>query len=263
MIPTLTLNDSNDIPALGLGTWQLTGAGCQNAVRDALTLGYPLIDTAEFYGNETEVGTGIGKTEVFLSTKVWWEHLSYESVKKACDSSLKKLGRKHLDLYLIHWPHPTEKMDNAYKALSDLKKDGKIKSIGVSNFTIDQLKDARAYIPVAVNQIELHPYLQQKEMQEYCKKVGIKIMAYSPLARGHVISDKTLSEIGNKHGKTCGQVTLRWIIQKGIIAIPKASSMTHLKENLEIFDFELNDGEMKKIDALDKGERIVRYLHLK
>ncbi len=246
------------IPALGLGTWQLRGKECAASVAAALGMGYRHVDTAQIYENESEVGEGIKKSDVtrgdiFLTTKVWMDRLHDGDLQKSVDESLKRLKTDYVDLLLIHWPVDDVPFAEQLKALQDVQKKGKAKLIGVSNFTVAQLKQVTDQIKavIATNQVEYHPYLSQKPVLDFCRTHGMFLTAYSPIARGAVAKDKTIQEIAKKHGKTPGQVTLRWLIQQGnVAAIPKAASEKHLKENFEIFDFKLADDEMKRIHGL-------------
>ena len=264
-IPTKRLASKEEMPLLGLGTWQLKGKTCEQAVREALKLGYTHIDTAEFYGNEEEIGKAIAgedRSRLFITSKVAPHHLSHKGVLKACDRSLRKLGTDYLDLYLIHWPrrkrHTTEVL-SAFKKLHD---EGKIRSFGVSNFTINHLKDIKRImeelgVPISVNQVEYHPGLDQKELLRYCEEQGIALTAYSPIARGKATKSETLGLIGKEHGKSAAQVALRWLVQKGIVVIPKASSKEHVEQNMAIFDFKLKEEEMASIDAMGGDQRLI------
>lgn len=264
-IPNIKLNTGYDMPVLGFGTWQLKGEQCKESVRQALELGYNHIDTAEMYGNEEYVGEaikGIDRSSLFITSKVWPQNLSYDGVKKAFENSVSKLGTDYLDLYLIHWPSKEADYDSVLKSFKELIDEGKIKSFGVSNFTTRLLDDIteraeKAGIKISVNQVEFHPMLYQKKLLDYCKEKGITVTAYSPLGRGSVFGNDALSEIARNHDMNEGQVSLAWLRQRGLIAIPKASSREHIKGNLESLNLELSDDELKKIDELGKDERIV------
>jgi diketogulonate reductase-like aldo/keto reductase len=255
------LKDGNSIPALGLGTWQLTGEICVRVVRRALELGYVHIDTAEIYGNQREIGRaikGFPRSELFLTSKVWTNHLWYEEVLEACDRTLEELGTDYIDLYLIHWPNDEVPLKETLKAMRKLKEKGKVRSVGVSNFDVGHLEEALVVEErlVVVNQIEFHPYLYPKEVHEFCKRRGIVVTAYSPLGRGRVLQDEKIRRIARKLGRTPAQICLRWAIQKGAVVIPKASSAEHLKENLEVFGWELSEEDMADLDSLNKGPGI-------
>ncbi|MCK4715020.1 MAG: aldo/keto reductase, partial [Candidatus Aenigmarchaeota archaeon] len=247
-IPEVKLSDGHRMPILGLGTWQLAGDTCLNAVKEALKLGYAHIDTADIYGNHREVGEAIkghDRSELFITTKAWRSDFAYDNLLKACDRSLKEIGTEYLDLYLLHWPNDSFPISETMKALNKLVEDGKVRSIGISNFDEDRIEEAikHSKVPIVTNQVEFHAHLYQKELLEYSKNMSIVITAYSPVARGHIMSDRLLKEIGDRQGKTVGQVSLRWLVQHGIVVIPK-STRPHLRENMDIFDWKLTEKEM-------------------
>lgn len=258
------LIDGNEMPVIGLGTWQLTRGKCINTVKRAYEIGYKHIDTAEAYGNEKEIGEALkdlNRDELFITSKVWFDGLDYDGMIKACDGSLNDLGVDYIDLYLLHWPKEGLDYEEIFKAFKKLKDDGKIKSIGVSNFTVNHLKEVLPIvkelgIKIDVNQVEFHVFLYQKELLEFCKNEGIVLTAYSPLARGEVLGNEVLKKIGEKYDKTESQVALRWLIEKGLIVIPKASSEEHLKDNFDI-DFSLDEEDIEKIDNLNQDKRMV------
>ena len=260
----IELNNGTLMPQLGLGTWQLNSSECIHSVKRALELGYTHIDTAEMYMNEEEIGVAIknsAREKLFITSKVWQKDLTYERVLKACEISLTKLGTEYLDLYLIHWPDKYMDLRDVLKAFKKLYDEKKIRAFGVSNFTINHLKDAlkvtnELNLPISVNQVEFHPYLYQKELLNFCKEHNIILTAYSPLIKGKIVSDETINKIANKHEKTPGQVTLQWMIQKSIVVIPKASSENHLKENINL-NFSLDEEDIMKIDNIDKKERLI------
>ncbi len=257
MIPKL-----NNIPILGLGTWDLRGNQCVETVKLALELGYTHIDTAESYNNENEIGIGIksfDRSKLFITSKVWPGNLKHDDVLKACDNSLNKLGTGYLDLYLIHWPSFKIPLEESLPAFNRLFDQGKIKAFGISNFTIPLVKESleKAQLPIITNQVEFHPLLYQKELLDFCKSKNIVITAYCPVARGHVFNNKVLVDIGIKYNKTAAQISLKWLLQKGIIAIPKASSVEHLKENIDVFDFELSSDDIEKINNINEDKRLV------
>jgi len=257
------LKDGTEIPLIGLGTWQLEGDICYHAVKTALEIGYHHIDTAYIYSNHSfvkEAIKGFNIEDLFLTTKIWREHLEPEKVEFATDLCLRQLAVDYVDLMLIHWPDNKLKMYETINKLYQMKDKGKVKSIGVSNFTINHLKDLIANgVEISVNQVEFHPYLYQQELLEFCKEYGIAVIAYSPLARGNVLKDSVIQTIAQKYSKTPSQVSLRWILQKEMIAIPKASSKNHIKENCKIFDFELSTEDMSLIDNiyLQNSQRII------
>ena len=257
-IETVTLNNGVEMPILGFGTLYLNDELGIQCVADAISLGYRLIDTATVYGNEESVGggiklSGINRDELFVTSKVWVDDYGYEQAKKAFQTSLDKLGLDYLDLYLIHRPRGDVK--GSWKAMEDLHKEGKIRAIGVSNFEANHLEELMSYarIKPAVNQIETHAFFQQEKARQSLNKYGIQTEAWSPLAQGRNghFTNETLAAIGEKHQKNNAQVSLRWHYQRGIVAIPRSSQKAHMKENLNIFDFELNEAEMNTLSALD------------
>jgi 2,5-diketo-D-gluconate reductase A len=259
-IPFITLNNGVKMPVLGFGTMSLNGAMGENSVAEAISLGYRLLDTATTYGNEEAVGKGIKKSgidrkELFITTKLWVDDMGYEKAKKAFEVSLKKLGVDYIDLYLIHRPRPRAEIKGSWKAMEELYKAGKIKAIGVSNFDAEQLEELLSYAEVkpAVNQIETHPFFHQFEAQELLQKLGIQMEAWSPLAGGRndIFNNPVLAAIGKKYNKSNAQVALRWITQRGIITIPRTSERAYMLENLNIFDFKLDDDDLKQIATLN------------
>lgn len=251
------LNNGTRMPLLGLGTWGLDGERCYQVVREALDMGYRLIDTATMYRNEDEIGqafrdSGLRRNQVFITTKVAsWEQ-GYEGTLAACRGSLERLGVRTIDLYLIHWPVAGKNLDT-WRAMEELLSQGRCRAIGVSNFSVPQLEEIKEngnMLP-AVNQIELNPFVYDREVLSYCAENGIQVIAYSPLTRGSCLQEKALLQIAQAYRKSPAQVLLRWGLQKGVAVIPKASSNEHLRENLDVFDFELYNGDMAKLDALD------------
>ncbi len=253
------------VPALGFGTWQMKGEECQKALNEALSAGFRHIDTAQAYRNEEDIGrtlvaSGIQRDELFITTKVWWEHLDEAGVKESFAESLDKLQTDYVDLLLIHWDDDSVPMDETLSAMNDLQDRGQVKHVGVSNFTVPRLEKARevSRSPIFANQIEYHPFLGEKPIRDYCRKHGILVTAYCPIARGEVAEDRTLREIADVNGKTPVQVALRWLLQQEqVIAIPKSSEPQHIRANIDVFDFELTRGEMERIFALDRDERLI------
>jgi 2,5-diketo-D-gluconate reductase B len=249
------------VPALGFGTWLIDGADATEAVRDALEIGYRQIDTARAYENEREVGrgiadSGVARDELFLTTKVPHDQATAELVERDCEESLERLGVDHLDLLLLHWPSPDVPLEETLKALTALRDDGRIRNLGVSNFPAGLLQQALDIAPVFCNQVEYHPFLDQGRLLELARANDVLVTAYSPLAHGKVPDDDTLRRIGEAHGKTAGQVALRWLLdQDRVSPIPKASSHERRVENFEVFDFELSAEERAEIDALPKDVR--------
>jgi 2,5-diketo-D-gluconate reductase B len=256
---TITINSIN-IPKVGFGTYKLTGTDGQKAIEEALQMGYRHIDTAQMYKNEEEVGkaianSGISRDEIFITTKIW--PTDFGNVVAAVEDSLRKLKVDRVDLLLLHWPSDDESNKMATAALDDVLKNEYSRSVGVSNFNLDQLEKARLAAPIICNQVEYHPYLSQKKMLFYLHEYKMFLTAYRPLAIGKVAKDEILITIGRKHNKSAGQVALRWMVQQEDVAvIPKASSKKHIAGNLHIFDFELDAEDMTAIFALARNERI-------
>lgn len=256
----ITLNNGIKMPMLGYGVYQVSKGECERCVLDALDVGYRLIDTAQSYFNEAEVGnaiaqSGIERSEIFLTTKVWIEHYGYNECRSSVMQSLEKLKTDYIDLCLLHQPFAD--VYGAYRALEDLMSEGRIKAIGISNFAPDRMVDLASFartVP-AVNQIEIHPHHQQTTAIEWNRKYGVTPEAWAPFGEGRngMFDEPILSEIGKKYGKTAAQVILRWHIQRGIVVIPKSTHIERMCENFNVFDFELESDDMQKIQALDKG----------
>jgi diketogulonate reductase-like aldo/keto reductase len=231
-------------------------------VREALELGYRHIDTAEMYENEREVGRGISdssvaRADVFVTTKLWRDSLTRAAVPMHVDKSLKGLGTDYVDLLLIHWPNAEVPLEETLGAMTRLLEEGKARAIGVSNFPVALWREALELAPVGVNQVELHPYLAQKELLAFARDRGLQLTAYRPIAKGRVAEEPVIVEIARSHEHTPVQVSLRWLVQQGVAAIPKTGRRDHLQENFRIFDFELTDDEMKTIASLDRERRFV------
>lgn len=246
------------IPALGLGTWQMKGETCEKAVKNALDIGYRHVDTAQAYDNEEHVGnaiseSGVNREEIWLTTKIWRSNFSHQDVIESVNQSLNKLQTHYVDLLLIHWPSEKVPLKETLEAMEELVAEEKVRNIGISNFTPSQMDDAQRYsdLPILTNQVEYHPFLDQSDVLEKCRDLGMMLTAYSPLARGEVMKNETLEEIGDKYGKTSAQVALRWLVQQhNVSAIPKAASREHQKDNFEVFDFELDKRDMQTINEL-------------
>jgi diketogulonate reductase-like aldo/keto reductase len=259
---TIKLNNDVEMPVLGLGTWQIQGKEAEKSVLYALDVDYRHIDTASAYYNEEAVGravrkSGIPREEVFITTKLWNDDHGYESAITACDRSLKKLGLSYIDLYLIHWPVENLRSET-WKALETLLESGKCRAIGVSNFTIhhlEQLMGQSTTVP-AVNQVEFSPYLYQKKLLDFCMAHGIQLEAYSPLTRGSRLKDPRLVTIAKQHGKSAAQILIRWALQSGIVAIPKASTREHIRENADVFDFDIASEDMEALNSFNETLRI-------
>lgn len=251
----------HEFPTLGFGTFELSGETCRKAVTKALQTGYRHIDTARMYENEEAVGLGIRdsgleRADFFITSKVWWEDLSPENIRSEVEASLKALQTDYLDLVLIHWPNPKFSIRKAVETLAKLKESGKIHLYGVSNFTPSLFHEAVGYGEIFCNQVEYHPLLGQSRLLELVRSHDSALIAYSPLAQGEAIGSPELEEIGQKHGKSSEQVTLRWLIeQDNVLAIPRSSNPEHIESNFDIFDFELDASDREKIDALPKDRR--------
>ena len=260
----IVLNDGNSIPVVGLGTYKSVNDDGIQSIKSALAKGYRLIDTAAKYNNEEEVGkgiteSGIDRKEIIVTTKLWRENLGYEETKKAFELSFKKLGLTYIDLYLIHWPANARNYTNwqkanadSWRAMEELQAEGRIKSIGVSNFWQEHLEALfqTAKVIPAVNQIEFHPGYWQPELTAFCKKNDIVVESWSPLARGKIFGNDILNAIAEKHNKSVSQICLRWVIQHDVVVIPKSTILQRIEENIAIFDFELSEEEMKQINEL-------------
>ena len=260
----IKLNNGVEMPLFGLGTWELSeGETIINAVQLAISNGYRHIDTARIYGNEKGVGKGlrlsleeqnIKREDIFITTKLWIDSFKYEKALKAFNRSLNNLGLDYVDLYLLHWPEPTYRRE-AWKALETILKEGKARSIGVSNYYknhLDELLSGADIIP-AVNQVEFSPYLYLKELKEYCDNKGIRLEAYSPLTRSKKLKDIKLMDIADKYNKSSAQILIRWGLQHNVIEIPKSSTEVHIIENSRIFDFTISEEDMAILDKFNEG----------
>jgi 2,5-diketo-D-gluconate reductase A len=263
-VPNIELNDGHSIPQLGFGVFQIDPAGTAAAVLDALKVGYRHIDTAEMYGNERGVGeairaSGLDRGDVYVTSKLNNGFHRPDDARPAFDRTLAELGFDHVDLFLIHWPLPTlydGDFVSTWQTLEEFKEDGRSRSIGVSNFQVEHLERLAAETDTvpAVNQIELHPYFLNQEVHAYNEAHGIATEAWSPIAQGEVLDDPVITEIAERVGRTPAQVVLRWHIQRGNIVFPKSVTPERIRENFEIFDFELEPSDLEAIDALDRGE---------
>lgn len=263
---TITLNSGQSIPAVGLGTWQAKGDDVYRAVRHALEVGYTHIDTAAVYGNEREVGraisdAGVDRSGLYVTSKIWNTVHTREDAATAITESLSRLGLDYLDLMLVHWPGTYERNAAVYAAMEEAVDAGTIRSIGVSNFNIHHIDAllASARIVPAVNQMECHISLQNTRLQDYLNGKGMVLEAYAPLKSwkvGELLEDETLSAIAAEHGKTPTQVAIRWLLQRGIVALPKSVTPERISANRDVMDFELSDQDMQRIRALNRGERM-------
>jgi diketogulonate reductase-like aldo/keto reductase len=263
-IPSLQLNDDNRIPQLGFGVFQVDPSDTADAVLHALRTGYRHIDTAAMYGNEAQVAEAIAnseleRSEVFITTKVWNDDHGRDRTLRAFERSLERLASEWIDLYLIHWPAPAQgRYVESWQALCELRDDGRVRSIGVSNFLpehIERVIDASGVVP-AVNQVELHPRLQQRALRAFHHEHGIVTESWSPLGRGALLDDPVVREIAAQTGRTPAQVLLRWNVQLGCVVIPRSVRPARIEENAQLFDFELDERQMAAIDQLDREQRI-------
>lgn len=245
-----------EVPSIGLGTWRLSGRDCADAVESALSLGYRHIDTAQMYGNEEEVGRGISKSgvdreEIFLVTKLSTGNFTRDKALTSGRESVEKLGTDYVDLLLMHWPNPSVPLEETLGAMVELQEEGSVKHIGVSNFPASMVEEATRHAEIFCNQVEYHPRNLQEDLTGQARDLDYLLTAYSPVAKGSLRNDATLEEVGESHGKTSAQIALRWLIQQEkVCAIPKAQSREHQESNLDVFDFELSEGEMDRISDL-------------
>ncbi|MGW5051823.1 aldo/keto reductase [Actinokineospora sp. NPDC004072] len=264
MVPNVTLNDGATIPQLGFGVWQVPDDQVVDAVATALEVGYRSIDTAAAYGNEEGTGraiarSGLPRSEVYVTTKLWNSDQGYDSAMRAFDASLGRLGLEYVDLYLIHWPAPARgSYVDTWRAFEKIRGDGRARSIGVSNFHRPHLERiiAETGVVPAVNQVELHPNLPQADLRAFHTQHGIATEAWSPLASGALLGDPVVGRIAERVGRSPAQVLLRWHLQLGNIVIPKSVTPARIKANFEIFDFELDDDDMRTLSTLDNGGRV-------
>ncbi|MFB6132421.1 MAG: aldo/keto reductase [Halanaeroarchaeum sp.] len=260
-VPTLTLPDGDEMPVVGIGTWDLDEKAVKRSVEVALEGEYTHVDMAEGYRNEADIGevlTKFDRDELFLTTKVLPSNLDYESVIESCEQTLNRLNTDYLDLYLIHWPNPAISLRETLDALEHLYHEGAIRNVGVSNFSAYQLSNALhiSNVPIAVNQIEYHPYYQRPELLEYARESNVVVEAAAPLARTEVLDDETLVEIAEKYDKSPAQIVLRWAIEKDLVVIPKSSSPEHIADNIDVLDWRLEAADHERIDGLDRNQPV-------
>ncbi|NLM97566.1 MAG: aldo/keto reductase [Halanaerobiaceae bacterium] len=261
---SIILNSGQEMPVLGLGTWQLNGPKCTEIVKEALEMGYRHIDTADAYENQQDIApalraSGIDRNELFITSKVNRLDLHYDDFLKKTDKILNELEIEYLDLLLIHWPNKDIPIEETLKAMAELKVRGKVKNLGVSNFTESHLEKVLDLYPglISVNQVEFHPYLYQKALLDYCQKNDIVLTAYSPLARGMVFEDNRIKELAEEYGHTPAQLVLKWLVEKGIVVIPKAGSTAHLKDNLEVLNMDLPASALELLDTFNENRRLI------
>lgn len=255
--------DNQPYPIVGYGTYPATGNECAKAVEAAIKAGYKIIDTATFYRNIEPIGDVVkrhGRQNFYIISKVWIDSLTPDKVREDFAKTLEQLQTDYLDAYLIHWPISKVPIDQTLKAMDELRLAGKIRHIGVSNFTINHLRKAlECKVPITWNQVEMHPHFYDPELLGFCRQKSIVVQAWGPLARGRLSEDKLLKSLGEKHGKTPAQVAIRWIIQHGCVPLPGSKSPEHLRQNFDVMDFKLSDKEMKMIDDIAKGGERERY----
>ena len=254
-VPTVTLPSGDEMPVVGAGTWNLHGDTVRKSVRHALENGYTHIDTAEGYQNETEIGDIISeydRDELFLTSKVTPKNLHYESIIRACEESLKRLQTDYLDLYLIHWPNPAISIRETLSGMNRLCERGLVRNIGVSNFNAYQLSAAQHVSgrPIAVNQIEFHPWYTQRRVVEFCNQTDVQVVGAAPLARTEILDDPTIQDLAEEYDRTPAQIVLRWEIEEDAVVLPKSTSADHLRDNLDLFDWELTDTDRRRIADL-------------
>ncbi|WP_247003387.1 aldo/keto reductase [Halosolutus gelatinilyticus] len=260
-VPAVQLSTGDELPTVGVGTWNIEGETLRDALCAALDAGCTHIDTAEGYMNEDEIGDVIAeydRDDLFLTSKVLPKNLAYESVLQACEASLDRLGTDYLDLYLIHWPNPAISLRETLDAMATLHEEGQVRNVGVSNFSAYQLSAAHhvSDVPIAVNQIEFHPWFQRPELVEYCRETDTAIEAAAPLARTEIFADETVRELADAYEKTPAQIVLRWAVERDVVVLPKSSSPEHVRENLDLFDWELDADDRRRLDGRDRRQPV-------
>jgi diketogulonate reductase-like aldo/keto reductase len=258
-VPSLDLPGGDRVPTVGIGTWDIAGDTVKESVRAALDAGYAHVDTAEGYMNEEEIGDVLAdydREDVFLTSKVLPSNLAYESVMEACEESLDRLGTDYLDLYLIHWPNPAISLRETLNAMERLHERGMVRNVGASNFSAYQLSAAHhvSDVPIAVNQIEFHPWFQRPELVEYCRETDTVVEAAAPLARTGIFDDETIGKLAEEYGKSPAQIALRWAVENDVVVLPKSSSPEHVRENVELFDWELEEDDRRRLDEIDRDQ---------
>ena len=262
-IPSKTLPSGDELPMIGLGTWNIGGETVKESVRVALDAGYTHIDTAEGYRNESEIGEALAaadvdRDDVFLTSKVLSKNLGYESVLESCHASLEKLGTDYLDLFLIHWPNPAISLRETLSAMRRLHEEGAVRNVGVSNFSAYQLSAALhiTEVPIAVNQIEYHPWLQRPDIVDYSQENDVVVEAAAPLARTEILADDTVQELADEYDRSPAQVALRWAVENDVVVLPKSSSAEHIRDNFGLFDWELSAADHRRLDEADRDQPV-------
>jgi len=255
--PTKTLPSGDELPMVGIGTWNLDDEAAETSVRAGLNAGYGHVDTAEGYHNEAAIGEALAdydREDVFLTSKVLPKNLGYESMLAACEASLERLGTEYLDLYLIHWPNPAISLRETLDAMATLHERGKVRNVGVSNFSAYQLSAAHhiSDVPIAVNQIEHHPWYTQPDVVEYCRETDTVVEAAAPLARTEVFDDPVVQDLAEKYDRGPAQIVLKWAVENGIVVLPKSSSPEHVRANRDLFDWTLDDADRRRLDDIDR-----------
>jgi len=259
--PTRTLPSGDELPIVGVGTWNIGGDTVREAVRAGLDAGYTHVDTAEGYKNEAEIGDVLAdydRDDLFLTSKVLPKNLNYDSVIESCEASLDKLGTDYLDLYLIHWPNPAVSLRETLDAMATLHDQGKVRNVGVSNFSAYQLSCAQhvSDVPIAVNQIEFHPYFQRPDLVEYCRDTDTVLEAAAPLARTEVFDDPVVQDLADEYDKSPAQIVLKWAVEQDVVVLPKSSSPEHVRQNHELFDWDLAAEDRDRLDDLERDEPV-------
>ncbi|GAD52001.1 oxidoreductase [Halarchaeum acidiphilum MH1-52-1] len=257
----MTLESGDELPTVGVGTWDIGGKTVKEAVRAGLDAGYTHVDTAEGYHNEAEIGDVLAdyeRDDLWLTSKVLPKHLTYDALIESCEASLDKLGTDHLDLYLVHWPNPAVSIRETMNAMATLKERGLVKNVGVSNFSAYQLSCAQhvSDVPIAVNQIEYHPWFQRPDLVDYCRETDTVLEAAAPLARTDVFGDEVVRELAETYDKSPAQIVLKWAVENDVVVLPKSSSPEHVESNLELFDWELDAGDHARLDERDRNHPV-------
>jgi len=259
--PTVTLASGDELPMVGVGTWDIGGETVKDAVRAGLDAGYAHVDTAEGYHNEAAIGEVLAdydREEYWLTSKVLPKHLSYDALIESCEASLDRLGVDSLDLYLVHWPNPAVSIRETMDAMSTLKQRGLVENVGVSNFSAYQLSCAQhvSDVPIVVNQIEYHPWFQRDDLVDYCRETDTVVEAAAPLARTAVFEDEVVRDLAESYGKSPAQIVLKWAVENGVAVLPKSSSPEHVRANRELFDWELDEADRARLDERDRNHPV-------
>jgi diketogulonate reductase-like aldo/keto reductase len=263
-VPSATLPSGDELPVVGAGTWDIEGDTVRESVRAALDAGYAHVDTAEGYMNENEIGDVLAdydRDDVFLTSKVLPKNLGYEDVLSSCEASIDRLGTDYLDLYLIHWPNPAISLRETLSAMETLHDEGKVRNVGVSNFSAYQLSAVHhvSDVPIAVNQIEFHPWFQRPDLVDYCRETDTVIEAAAPLARTETFEDDTVQELAEQYEKSPAQIVLKWAVENDVVVIPKSSSPEHVRQNLDLFDWSFETADRERLDELDRDEPVYDF----